>query len=1562
MGRVGETLRPSPARARLNMSNAATPLESPASNDGPLLSSATSALQELVFSVNSARGDMASATAEAQAEITAKLKGTAEAAANAFRDATEIANFFESECQSLQKRISAETSRRVAADAERARLATESDDLQADLHKCRGELETSRQREQSHAASLETVREDNRQLRLGEGAEGGGDSAQLGDDLAKVTADLRLALAEGERTKKQNAQLEARVQAEVQARAQTEEEARSQGDELVECTAVANAARAELEKMKLRQREAEEQSSADRAELQRLRGEMQIKMAEQTAALEQERAIHQRERVTLLDLASPPARTGSTVDDAAQSIEYELQKLRTEHAQQLASMKRDTDALKQEVERKHQSLLATHSAVEIMRDEHESFRQRTQRDASSSEQVADLKREVESLQQQLALQHKQLQLAMQGKLAPPDSPWDGKEPPMDARSPTTRELELERAIVGARETQDALFKELEAAHEDHAVRLETTERDLQRRHTAELEVLELRIKEAQDDAAVLVRERAELEATVEKMNQTLVDRQAEREEEREKLLRLEAEHADTVAGHSETQQRHAEQVQEHIEQLKELQAEADVLADEKASLERHAAEVDLALQENKSQMMAKAHELERREEDVRTEAAQQVATWEKQHQELQQAHQDVNALLLRTQDQHRIEEDAHARTAAERDELQAQHDELHEEHQIVFQERDISRVQHAEAVAAHEEAAAARDAIRAQHMELSAAHKSASDEVTKLSAHREALQSELDTAHQKAADAHRAHQEATMHASNETELLSSALQVNEVSVQTLQQELDDALDRNKRTHEELVAAHEELAKLKQEKDDLHNANYKTKEDAAVELAEMKRTLEEEVSNAKDEATHQLAEAQRTSELGYAALQERFDAQVTEVDSLKQEHARIQALWKEEAKELTAVSEASLEKYTDALEAAENLAKEAEAATAQHSSLMHDHQQKHDAHTQVSEEVEQLRQELEAMSQELTEEKAAKEALAVAVDEDKQLWVQQQAELEQAKTEALDALGKQSEQHGVQVATLRKQSEGAAAQLRRQHEAAVRQHEAAVEQLRASNNSAAADEWDAEIAAAEAAKTAAEEALLAERNRNEELTVEVAACRMEISALEEIREINDQLSADFQKLNADTLSSSEEHERQAMTHAEHISATENKHAEKLSALNAAHFEASEEAAAKLQQAHDKAEEKHAKAVNAEAMVDRLTSELAAAQSDLARVHADSEAARRVESERLTASLTVAHDSLKRMEDQRVEQSRELELKEQQMHQLQARALGGENALLRTASQALALSEGVAVPKPDPETVSPAATSASGASGALVPSRPRRGSWVSDSGAMIYECELGTGFRGTLEEVKEHEARIRKMKEETKREREERELAMPRSTRTFAAGAAATSSASDYRYGLAATASRPMASPVLGPVPTYSSSSRLPEEDLYGLTNRADLSVRSSAELSMLSIDGHHHARPVPAEHHADADRGDGPTNTSSRAAELASKAAARKQRWASAGTTSRAPRREPGNPMSEGEPPIGAAAGAPQYERRGSAAGAVQSPADVSRRPRSSAASSHSHRVGAVDRD
>ena len=34
--------------------------------DGPLLTSATNALQELVFSVNSARGDMANATAVAQ--------------------------------------------------------------------------------------------------------------------------------------------------------------------------------------------------------------------------------------------------------------------------------------------------------------------------------------------------------------------------------------------------------------------------------------------------------------------------------------------------------------------------------------------------------------------------------------------------------------------------------------------------------------------------------------------------------------------------------------------------------------------------------------------------------------------------------------------------------------------------------------------------------------------------------------------------------------------------------------------------------------------------------------------------------------------------------------------------------------------------------------------------------------------------------------------------------------------------------------------------------------------------------------------------------------------------------------------------------------------------------------------------------------------------------------------------------------------------------------------------------------------------------------------------------
>ena len=136
----------------------------------------------------------------------------------------------------------------------------------------------------------------------------------------------------------------------------------------------------------------------------------------------------------------------------------------------------------------------------------------------------------------------------------------------------------------------------------------------------------------------------------------------------------------------------------------------------------------------------------------------------------------------------------------------------------MLQQRDESRVEHAKATAAHTEVAAARDALRVEHTQVCLELKSASDQVTKLSAHQQALELELETARRKAADAHRIHQDAMAEIGDEMKILTSALQVSETSYLTVKQELDDQEERNRRIHEESVVVMEERNRLAKELD------------------------------------------------------------------------------------------------------------------------------------------------------------------------------------------------------------------------------------------------------------------------------------------------------------------------------------------------------------------------------------------------------------------------------------------------------------------------------------------------------------------------------------------------------------------------------------------------------------------------------------------------------------------------------------------------------------------------------------------------------------------------
>ena len=116
------------------------------------------------------------------------------------------------------------------------------------------------------------------------------------------------------------------------------------------------------------------------------------------------------------------------------------------------------------------------------------------------------------------------------------------------------------------------------------------------------------------------------------------------------------------------------------------------------------------------------------------------------------------------------------------------------------------------------------------------------------------------------------------------------------------------------------------------------------------------------------------------------------------------------------------------------------------------------------------------------------------------------------------------------------------------------------------------------------------------------------------------------------------------------------------------------------------------------------------------------------------------------------------------------------------------------------------------------------------------------------------------------------------------------------------AADFHYKPRNTSSRPVASPpVLAPFATYSANSRYPEEDEYGAKS---LHTFTHGDASVRSVD-----TVLPDDR-----------DTTSKAATLASKAAARRKRLASIGTSeiasSRLPRREPGvTTLSEGRPPV-----------------------------------------------
>lgn len=1521
-------------------------LEAPQSADGPLLSSATSALKELVVSLSSASADMESRTAEAQADITAQLGGAREAASNAFSDASEIANFFEQECHALQQRLLKEATLRADAERSSTQLAEESRALSSHLQTCLEEKE-------SHAAQLQGAREELSKLRLE--VESGNvlkqENAALQDkydavlqerDQSTVTHTEKV-----EDLKTQVAQLQDKIADQAQAiDADTSDDAQMQ-EEINKCIASANKSAEKVKKMEQELRKCEEQKDRAEAQVDSLRREMASEKANHIAELEAERARILRSVDPSFD--SSPERMGSGTDDAdtadtaAQLVAAEIEIMRAEYEEKLASLRREADGLRLERDRKHKTLLATHSTVKNLQEQHDLMQQSTVRDA---DQVADLTRENEWLKKQLELSHQQvqLQLSMQGSPVPfPQGPEQSQivelENELSRRDDEhAKMLEIERSHAAELEAHSETRKKALKLERTVEV-LNQTLADLQAKHKGDIAALNQANRDTRDKAF-------DLERTVASKNETLAHMQAEQDDIRQQLEEKKDELATAKAAHAESQERHAMQVQEHAEREKQLREDADLLATEKATQQRAIADADRGLQDIRQRMVEDGHKHETAIKTLQAAADQQVGEWQRKHEDIQQECKNLEARLQITEGELRTEKDAHAQTtvetdriSSERHKIRCQHDDLNDKYEVVLQERDQSRAQHAEAAEAHRAAESRLHDLRVTHEELSTEHERARNEVTELGAHRHALTSQLETAMQKAKDAHQDHEDAKLQHDSDIKTMQDSIRSSHLDNETLQEDLDAWRTLQANSHEELVQAKTEISRSEKEFHDEKQAHGQTKERAAVELAESKRAWEKQLGDTRNEYTQHLAEMKKESEEGYAALRDQYEEQLALVDKVKEEHARIQARWENEVKEQESVNEKSVAKYGVALEDAERYNREAQAMKDQHSLLIQNH-------TEGLEEVEQLRLDLEAMSKEFTQAQDSHAKAKAALDElraeNAQLCEAHMRELESAKDELCAEKAQLSEAHMRELESAKDK-----ANVAKDAELAVHRQrsEQATNKLRSEFETATAELRDAyELQLVDyTAQKVSEEALNAAQLRSQVLADQVETYQAEVEAHQSEVEACKVAEVDAhqagKRKHEELQGKLDEMEGQLAVHQLQLGTAEDSHQAEVDELRTAHSEASAASEQKLQQAHDKCEEALAQVATKEAEAQRLQTELSAANANLADVRAESEENLRSEAERrevvdselraaetnlatlraenendrrnnmdqLEKSLAVAHDSVQRLERERAQQAQLIESKEQQIEKKEleltewrGKALNGENVLLRSASQALALSEEVSsvAPRPDVQAAESgfkgSPTGSVAASAASARSRPRRGSWVSDAGQVMYECELGTGFRGTLEEVKDHEDRIRKMREETKRD-----LAMPRSfssssfpVPSVAAATAAPVSAPDPRYAQRMTSSRPMASPVLADSATYSSSSRYAGEDVYA--RRTSSAAARSTELS-LSDD-----KDIP--------RG------GSRADALASKAAARKQRWASAGTTSRAPRREPGvAPVSEGEP-------------------------------------------------
>ena len=259
--------------------------------DGPLLTSATNALQELVFSVNSARGDMANATAVAQAEITAKLRGTSAAAAAAFKEAAQIAAFFEEEANTKQAALEEATQARVEAEKLAAKHEAEKAGAVAELAEAQAEAASAaaaaKQREQALA-------DENRRLRTAQ-AESSGDAEQTSAISAELKASLAAAEGERDTLSARVSELEALLSEERTGSEALKATVEKLGADLQASAALAEAATPQVESMQHEKRELRLAQSEALAAQAALEQELVTQQAAASAALEQERASHQQQ-------------------------------------------------------------------------------------------------------------------------------------------------------------------------------------------------------------------------------------------------------------------------------------------------------------------------------------------------------------------------------------------------------------------------------------------------------------------------------------------------------------------------------------------------------------------------------------------------------------------------------------------------------------------------------------------------------------------------------------------------------------------------------------------------------------------------------------------------------------------------------------------------------------------------------------------------------------------------------------------------------------------------------------------------------------------------------------------------------------------------------------------------------------------------------------------------------------------------------------------------------------------------------------------------------------------